>query len=112
MAYPMEACFTDQADLRPYSKVMNNIDLAERNPGSAGKKMTALDKYWMDKTLELDWSHLDAADPYWLNRINWYTMHGDTKPYPGREGDAPGQFEEDEEEEEEERRRMLTDDDE
>ena len=113
MANPMEACFTDQADLRPYSKVMNNIDLAERNPGSAGKKMTALDKYWMDKTLELDWSHLDAADPYWLNRINWYTMHGDTKPYPGREGDAPGQFEEDEEEEEaKERRRMLSDDDE
>ena len=111
MAFPMEACFTNQADLRPYTKVMNNIELDERNPGSGGKKLTALDKYWEKKTSELDWSHLDAADPYWLNRINWYTFHGDSKPYPGREGDAPGQFVENEEEEEEQRRSMLSEDD-
>lgn len=109
MAYPMEACFTDQPDLKPYKVVPNNIPLDERNPGAGGRKMTALDKYWMKKTLELDWSHLDAADPYWLNRINWYSLHGDSKPYPGRADDAPGLVEDEEEEEEE--RRMLSDDD-
>lgn len=109
MAYPMEACFIDQPDLKAYKAVPNNIPLDERNPGAGGRKMTALDKYWMKKTLELDWSHLDAADPYWLNRINWYSLHGDSKPYPGRSNDAPGQIEDEEEEEEE--RRMLSDDD-
>jgi DNA-binding beta-propeller fold protein YncE len=109
MAYPMEACFTDKADLTPYKAVPNNIPLDERNPGANGKRMTALDRFWLKKTMELDWSHLDAADPYWLNRINWYSFHGPSRPYPGRPGDAPGQFEE--EEEEEERREMLGEED-
>lgn len=109
MAFPMEACFTDKPDLTPYKSVPNNIPLDERNPGAGSKKMTALDKYWMRKTAELDWSHLDAADPYWLNRINWYSFYGDSRPYPSRPGDAPGQFED--EDEEEERREMLGEDD-
>ena len=109
MAFPMEACFNDKPYLTPYKAVPNNIPLDERNPGSGGKKMTALDKYWMRKTVELDWSHLDAADPYWLNRINWYSFYGDSRPYPSRPGDAPGQVEE--EDEEEERREMLGEDD-
>jgi DNA-binding beta-propeller fold protein YncE len=109
MAYPMQACFTDKADLTPYKAVPNNIPLDERNPGANGKRMTALDRFWLKKTMELDWSHLDAADPYWLNRINWYSFHGPSRPYPGRPGDAPGQFEE--EEEEEERREMLGEED-
>ena len=110
MAFPLEACFTDTPDTRPYQKVANNIKLDERNPGANGKKMSALDKYWKDITLALDWSHLDAADPYWLNRINWYTLYGNSRPYPDRPGDAPGLIE-DEEEEEEERRRMVGEDD-
>ena len=109
MAFPMEGCFTDKADLTPYKAVPNNIPLDERNPGANGKRMTALDRFWLKKTMELDWSHLDAADPYWLNRINWYSFHGTSRPYPGRPGDAPGQFEE--EDEEEERREMLGEDD-
>jgi YVTN family beta-propeller protein len=110
MAYPLESCFTDTPDLTPFKAVPANIALDERNP--SGKKMTALDKYWQEKTLELDWSHIDAPDPFWLNRINWYSFHGDSRPYPGRPGDAPGQFEEEEEREEEERRQgMLSEDD-
>jgi hypothetical protein len=44
----------------------------------------------MEKTLELDWSHLDAPDPYWLNRINWYSLFKGSRPYPGRPGEEPG----------------------
>ena len=53
--------------------------------------MTAADRFWLEKTLALDWSHLDAPDPYWLNRINWYSLHKGASPYPGRPGEAPGQ---------------------
>jgi hypothetical protein len=53
--------------------------------------MTAADLYWLEKTEELDWSKLDAPDPYWLNRINWYSIFKGTRPYPDRPGEAPGQ---------------------
>jgi DNA-binding beta-propeller fold protein YncE len=89
VAAPIVAPFTDTLDLTPYRAVANNIALDERNP--SGPKLTARDRYWMDKSLELDWSHVDAADPYWLNRINWYSLFKDTRPYPGRPGEEPGQ---------------------
>jgi hypothetical protein len=85
---PMIDCFRDEPDLTPYVAVKNNVPLDERNP--SGKKMTAADRYWLEKTEELDWSHLDAADPYWLNRINWYSIFKGSRPYPGRPDEAPG----------------------
>jgi hypothetical protein len=88
LADPMAACFRDEPDLTPYVAVPNNVPLDERNP--SGKKMSAADKYWLEKTMELDWSRLDAADPYWLNRINWYSLFKGSKPYPDRAGEAPG----------------------
>jgi hypothetical protein len=54
--------------------------------------------------MALDWRNIDAADPYWLNRINWYSVFKGARPYPDRPGDAPGQFEEEEEEDGEEER--------
>jgi hypothetical protein len=93
LADPMIECFTDDLNLTPYVSVKNNVPLDERNP--SGKKMSKLDRYWLEKTEELDWSHLDAADPYWLNRINWYSIYKGTKPYPDRPGEAPGQAEDD-----------------
>ncbi len=90
---PMIDCFLDELDLTPYVATKNNIPLDERNP--SGKKMAALDRYWLKKTEELDWSHLDAADPYWLNRINWYSIHKGARPYPARPGDAPGDTDDD-----------------
>ncbi|MFM7591496.1 MAG: alkaline phosphatase family protein, partial [Isosphaeraceae bacterium] len=36
MAFPMEGCFNDKADLTPYKAVPNNIPLDERNPGANG----------------------------------------------------------------------------
>ncbi len=88
VADPMIDCFHDQINLTPYEAVPNNIPLDERNP--TGDKMTATDRFWLQKTLELDWSHMDVPDPYWLNRINWYSLYRGTRPYPEREGERPG----------------------
>ena len=52
--------------------------------------MTEADRYWLEKTRSLDWSHLDAPDPYWLNRITWYSLFKGTREYPGRPGEQPG----------------------
>jgi DNA-binding beta-propeller fold protein YncE len=90
-AYPIENCFTDEPDFAPYKHVLNNVPLDERNP--SGPKMSARDRFWLEKTLALDWSEIDAPDPYWLNRINWYSIFGDSRPYPAREGEEPGMHE-------------------
>ncbi len=94
MAAPLAACFTDTPDLTPYEKTNNNVPLDERNP--TGKAISAADRYWRDKTLALDWSHIDAPDPYWLNRINWYSIFKGARPYPARPGEMPGAFVEEE----------------
>ena len=88
LAYPMQACFHDRLDLTPYKARPNNVALDERNP-SKKDKMTEADRWWLEKSLSLDWSHLDAPDPYWLNRIVWYSLYKDTRPYPARPGDQP-----------------------
>ncbi|MFO0959430.1 MAG: bifunctional YncE family protein/alkaline phosphatase family protein [Isosphaeraceae bacterium] len=90
LAEPLAACFSDTPDLTPYTKVANNVPLDERNP--SGNKLSAADRFWLEKTLALDWSHLDAPDPYWLNRINWYSIHKGKRPYPSRPGEQPGQL--------------------
>ena len=89
VAQPITTCFTDTLDLTPYRAVPNNIPLDERNP--SGNAMTPEDRYWLGKSLALDWSHIDSPDPYWLNRIVWYSIHKGTRPYPGRPGEMPGQ---------------------
>jgi DNA-binding beta-propeller fold protein YncE len=86
-AYPMENCFTDTPDLTPYAAVPNNIPLDERNPSKAAQ--TPGDRFFEKVTLSLDWSGLDAADPYWLNRINWWSIYRHTRPYPARPDDRP-----------------------
>jgi DNA-binding beta-propeller fold protein YncE len=86
-AEPMQDCFTDTPDYTPYRHVPNNVPLDERNPSRAA--MSPADRFFMEKTLSLDWSKLDAADPYWLNRINWWSIFRHTRPYPGRPGERP-----------------------
>lgn len=99
LAYPMEKCFSDTPDLTPYTHVQNNIPLDERNKPK--EQMTRDELYWANKSAELNWSHLDSADPYWLNRIIWFSVKGSSVPFPARAGEEPGQFGEEEEEEEE-----------
>jgi DNA-binding beta-propeller fold protein YncE len=96
LADPLHACFTNTPDFTPYTHVPNNVPLDERNP--SGKALTAADRFWLEKTMSLDWSHIDAPDPYWLNRINWYSIYKGSRPYPGRPGEAPGQFTDDDDE--------------
>ncbi len=93
LADPMIACFSDTPDLAPYKAVPNNVPLDERNP--SGRAMTEQDEYWLEKTMELDWTHLDGPDPYWLNRINWWSIYKGSRPYPAREGEQPGQHDPD-----------------
>jgi hypothetical protein len=100
---PMVACFQDELDLTPYKTVPNNIPLDERNP--SGKKMTEADKYWLEKTRSLDWSHLDAPDPYWMNRITWYSLFKGTREYPGRPGEQPGMAHDDDDDEDDRKER-------
>ena len=90
LADPITTCFTDTLDLTPYRAVPSNIPLDERNP--AGTAMNWDDRYWLEKTRELDWSHIDAPDPYWLNRIIWYSMHKGARPLsrPARRATRPG----------------------
>lgn len=85
LAKPLTTCFTDKPDLTPYTHIPNNIPLDERNPSPA--KMTASQHYWYAKTRTLDWDEIDAADPYWLSRINWYCATGGKVPFP----QTPGQ---------------------
>jgi len=86
-AEPMLDCFTDTPDYTPYRHVPNNVPLDERNPSRA--VMSPADRFFMEKTLSLDWSKIDAPDPYWLNRINWWSIFRHTRPYPGRPGERP-----------------------
>jgi len=90
LSTPIASCFTNQLDLTPYTTVPANIALDLKNPGYGGSAMTKTEKYWADKTRSLDWSHPDAPDEYWLNRIIWASLHSDGTPYPGRPGEAPG----------------------
>ncbi|MFO0889952.1 MAG: alkaline phosphatase family protein [Isosphaeraceae bacterium] len=91
LAEPITTCFNEEPDLTPYRAVPANIALDERNP--SGTAMNERDRFWLEKTLEQDWSHIDGPDPYWLNRIIWYSIHKGAVEYPGRPGDAPGQDE-------------------
>lgn len=99
IARPITSCFTDTPDFSSYTAVPNAVPLDEPNPGRK-TPMTEADKYWHAKTMALDWSIMDRADPYWLNRINWYSVHKGRVPYPSRPGDKPGLEAEEEEEEE------------
>jgi DNA-binding beta-propeller fold protein YncE len=86
LADPITTCFTETPDLTPYTHVANNVPLDEHNPPPT--QASAQDRYWQKKSLALDWSHIDAADPYWLSRINWYSLTSGTRPFPITPGQA------------------------
>jgi hypothetical protein len=51
-------------------------------------------------TQSLDWSHLDGPDPYWMNRITWFSLFKGTREYPGRPGERTGMDHDDDDDEE------------
>ncbi|MCC7229408.1 MAG: bifunctional YncE family protein/alkaline phosphatase family protein [Fimbriimonadaceae bacterium] len=79
-ASPLTACFTDQADLTPFKSVVNRIPLDEMNKPL--KKTTGKERFWAEKSMQLDLSEVDSADWYWLNRIHWAATKGWNTPYP------------------------------
>lgn len=80
MSTPFTACFTDEPNLRPYIVRANRVKLDDMNPPL--KALSGQRKYWAEKSVSLDWSDVDSADWYWLNRILWHSSHGYDKPYP------------------------------
>jgi DNA-binding beta-propeller fold protein YncE len=81
LAKPIDTCFQDKPDLTPYYVHPNRIALDLPNPGRRVATMSKEDAYWTKLSLSLDWSHPDGPNPYWLNRVIWYSMHKGT-PYP------------------------------
>jgi hypothetical protein len=78
-ATPMRNCFTDKADLTPYTAVPNKVPLDEMNLTPDKLKGAAL--HWAKKSMELDFDDGDAADEDTLNRILWFATRGEA-PYP------------------------------
>ena len=88
LATPITSCFQNKPDLSSYDVRPNRIRLDLPNPGRNKRAESDADKYWTNVTTKLDWSHPDAADSYWLNRIIWYNLH-QNKPYPARPDERP-----------------------
>jgi len=80
LATPFTDCFTDKPDLRRYKALPNRVPLDEMNPEL--KSLGPKERYWAEKSIQLDWSDVDRADWYWLNRIVWHSLHGIDTPYP------------------------------
>jgi hypothetical protein len=82
LATPFNACFADTPDLRPYRALPNRVPLDDMNPPL--RALRGAERRWAEKSLSLDWSDVDTADWYWLNRIVWHSLHGTETPYPAR----------------------------
>ena len=93
IARPMTECFTDKPDFTPYTLTPNRVPLGERNPSK--DQMNSQDAYWASVSDSLDWTGVDRADFYWLNRIVWYSLYKGARPYPGRAGEEPGMIDTD-----------------
>ena len=78
---PLTQCFSDTPDLSSYSVRANTVPLDDMNPAVSAQSGKEL--YWTKKSLALDWSGIDRADPSMLNRIIWHTVKGVDVPYPG-----------------------------
>lgn len=79
---PIARCFTDTPDFTPYRARPNQIPLDDMNPPLAAQ--SPQEQYWTRRSLALDWSGIDRADPETLNRVIWHTLHGVHTPYPAK----------------------------
>jgi len=84
LSLPIITCFTNTPDLTPFNHVPNIIPLGERNLPLG--RMSAIQKMWYHKSIALNWSHNDAADPYWLSRITWFSLTDGKVPFPSTPG--------------------------
>ena len=78
---PLRDCFSNTPDYSSYKVVPNRIVLDEMNPPL--RMMHGEDLFWAKKSLALDWSGPDRADPETLDKVIWSSLHEDDKaPYP------------------------------
>jgi hypothetical protein len=79
-ATPMYDCFTQQADLTPYSVVPNEVPLDQMNPRLQALSGQALK--WARKSLAQDLDEADEIDDNVFNQIIWHAVKGYGTPYP------------------------------
>jgi DNA-binding beta-propeller fold protein YncE len=79
---PITNCFTDSADLSGYKAVPNRTPIDIMNPSLAAQ--SGKERYWTQRSLALDWSGPDRANPEVLNRVLWHSLHGMDVPYPAQ----------------------------
>jgi hypothetical protein len=80
-ATPMFDCFTNTADLTPYSVVKNNIALDQMNP-EPKKVSDALLRKDAYASARLPLHAPDQCNENELNQILWRAMKGSQSPYP------------------------------
>jgi hypothetical protein len=79
MAPLMFECFTPVPDFTAYTRLTNNIPLAEGTSGSGS--LTPTQRHWAERAHSMDFSKPDRVDDDVLNRHIWHSIKGDA-PYP------------------------------
>jgi YVTN family beta-propeller protein len=82
VADPMTDCFQGKRDLTPYTAIPNKIPLDEMN--APLRALKGEQRYWAEKSMELDLDEVDRADEETFNRILWHAVKGYNVPYPGK----------------------------
>jgi len=87
MAPLMTECFTEKPDYAPFVHLKNNIALDEMNKTSRFYK----DKeYWANGGKQPDFDRPDNVNDDEFNRAIWYSIKGDSVPYPANMAGAHG----------------------
>jgi YVTN family beta-propeller protein len=73
-AEPMWRSFTSTADVRPFSSLLSNINLNEKN--------MVMNK-WQQKSETFDFTNEDRAPDLEFSELLWYAIKGDHIPFPG-----------------------------
>mgnify|MGYP001272877227 FL=1 len=92
IANPMADCFTDKADLTPYTALPSNIPLDEMNKPLSELSGRAL--HYAKKSMLPVFDNVDTGHDDLLNRILWHDARGST-PYPAKYAGAVGEADED-----------------
>ena len=80
-ATPMTDCFTEQADLTPFTSVLNQVSLDQLNP-EPKKIADAVLRQDALASSRLPLEEVDRCPEDVLNRILWRAMKGPDAPYP------------------------------
>ena len=83
LAPVMNECFTDKADLTPFTALKNNIELDEKH----AKKVSAAPP---GENRIMDFSRPDRIDDDEFNRMLWHDAKGEDAPYPAQLAGAHG----------------------